>query len=338
MTHRASASAADSTECTENRYLRILGDPWYRALVELQDLISYETAMFWRERDVKCLHLPITTNSISSPMGVGSDSLPVAVNLFGIPTYLADSMQFMLEYGCRLAGEGVYYLMPSFRGEDADTTHLNQFMHSEAEVPGTLDGVITLADAYVRRLALAALNMPGDSIAKQAGSVNHIEVFLGRPSARVTFDEAVNLLDAEPTYFKMGDGWRTITRAGEQALLSRLESAVWLTNFDRLAVPFYQSADEATGKALNADLLLGPGELIGAGERHATGAEASKALIHHGVDQEDYSWYVRMKDAYPMRTSGFGMGVERFLMWLLRHNDIRDMQILERFNGRRTAP
>lgn len=47
------------------------------------------------------MHLPITTGSISSPMGLGSDSIPVKIQLGGRDTYLADSMQFALEYGCR---------------------------------------------------------------------------------------------------------------------------------------------------------------------------------------------------------------------------------------------
>lgn len=55
------------------------------------------------------MHLPVTTGSISSPMGRGSDSLPVKVKLEGVETYLADSMQFLLEYGCRLTNKGVYY-------------------------------------------------------------------------------------------------------------------------------------------------------------------------------------------------------------------------------------
>ena len=40
-----------------------------------------------------------------------------------------------------------------------------------------------------------------------------------------------------------------------------------------------------------------------------------------------------MKKQFPMQTSGFGMGGERFLMWVLKGKDIRSMQICLRFNG-----
>ncbi len=322
----------------DDRYLRILADDRYRTLVGLQDLVSYETAVFWRDRRVRCLHLPITTNSISSPMGLGSDSSPVRIDLFGVPTYLADSMQFMLEYGCRLSADGAYYVMPSFRGEQPDATHLSQFFHSEAEVPGGLDDVMALADRYVRRLAEAALDEMGPQIAAAVGGTDHVEAFLGKPSERLTFDQAVDELGSDPRYFTVTRDWRTITRAGEQELIARLGPAVWLTHFDHLSVPFYQATDASGGKALNGDFLLGPGEVIGCGERHVTAAKTIAALRHHAVPVEDYDWYVRMKAERPMLTSGFGMGVERFLMWLLRHDDIRDLQLLERANGQLTTP
>jgi len=320
------------------RYLTVLEEPFYRSLVDLQDLISYETARFCRSRNVRSVHLPVTTGSISSPMGLGSDSLPVQVDLFGVPVYLADSMQFMLEYGCRLTSAGCYYLMPSFRGEDADATHLSQFFHSEAEIPGSLEDVIGVADDYIRHLASAVVSELADTVRREAGGTEHIEKFLASPTTRMTFDEAVDLLGADPECFEFGDQWRTITRAGERRLIERFGPAVWLSGFDHLSVPFYQATDASGEKALNADLLLGPGEVMGCGERHTGGAQVRAALARHQVAAEDYAWYVGMKEHHALRTSGFGMGVERFLMWVLDHPDIRDLQLVERFNGVVTAP
>ena len=103
----------------ENYYLKVLNNNWYKLLIKLENLISVETMKFYQKKGIITLHLPVTTGSISSPMGRGSDSLPVKINLEGVNTYLADSMQFLLEYGCRLSDTGVYYIMPSFRGEKA---------------------------------------------------------------------------------------------------------------------------------------------------------------------------------------------------------------------------
>ncbi|WNV85795.1 amino acid--tRNA ligase-related protein [Umezawaea sp. Da 62-37] len=322
------------------RYLAVLDDPWYRCLVAVQDLVSYETAVFWRARGVRCVHLPITTNSVSSPMGLGSDSLPVRVDLFGVPTYLADSMQFMLEYGCRLAPGGCYYLMPSFRGEAADETHLNQFFHSEVEIQGGLDDVMAAADEYVRHLASTCLAQLGDELARVAGGIAHVERYLATPTARITVDEAVAVLTGQEGCVVVNgdDLWPTVTRRGEQRLVELLGPSVWLTHFDHRAVPFYQAHDHTGTRALNADLLLGPGEVVGCGERHVTGDQVRDSLRAHAVAEGDYGWYVDLKSAYPLRTSGFGLGVERLVMWLMACPDIRRTQLVERYNGVLTTP
>jgi asparaginyl-tRNA synthetase len=323
------------------RFLRIIDDPWFALLVTLQDRVTVATVNHWSARGLRTMHLPITAQSVSSPMGRGSDSLPVEVDLFGVRTYLVDSMQFMLEYGCRLWAEGAYYVMPSFRGEPADASHLCQFFHSEVEIPGGLDDVIAAAEGYVRHLCADLLSAAGSRLGDQVGETGHIEAVAARPAfERLSFTEAVAQLRDDPRFVTAHpDGWRTLTRSGERRLLEKVGAPVWVTHFDHLAVPFYQAyADDQRRFATNADLLLGMGEVIGAGERHPDGDSVRAALAHHEVSAEPYHWYVEMKSRHPRRTAGFGMGVERFLAWVLRHDDIRDLQVLPRFNGVATVP
>ena len=109
---------------------------------------------------------------------------------------------------------------------------------------------------------------------------------------------------------------------------------VWITNYDILTVPFYQKFDShIKGTAKNADLLMGIGETVGCGERHSTYKELLESLKIHEVNKGEYDWYINMKKLKPLNTSGFGMGIERFLMWVLKASDIRNMQICLRFNG-----
>jgi asparaginyl-tRNA synthetase len=321
------------------RFLRVLDDDFYRMLVEIQHHFSLATMVHWDEAQVRTVHLPVTTTSISSPMGIGSDSEPVLVNLCGVDTYLADSMQFALEYACRLSPNGAFYLMPSFRGENADATHLCQFFHSEAELPGDLDSVMMAAERYLRAVTRHLLERCGAGIAAVAGSTSHLTGLLTLDRfERITFDEAARLLAGTAGAVRHGDGWRSVTRIGERELMRMVGGPVWLTHWDHLGVPFYQALDEDGVHARNADLLLGLGETIGCGERHRSGEQVRAALRAHRVGHSDYEWYVRMKDAYPLRTAGFGMGVERYLAWLLQLTDVRDLQLMPRFNGHPSAP
>ncbi len=114
--------------------------------------------------------------------------------------------------------------------------------------------------------------------------------------------------------------------------MQEVGEVVWVTHFDRLAVPFYQAFGPEPGTAANADLLFGPGEVVGSGERHVEAAVLRSALSDHGIAENDYAWYVEMKHEMPMRTAGFGMGMERFLMWVLQHDDIRDLPLVSRLD------
>lgn len=322
-------------------YLNVLVNPWYKLLVKLENLVSMETMKFYEEKGIITMHLPVTTGSISSPMGRGSDSLPVKVNLEGIDTYLADSMQFLLEYGCRLNEKGVYYVMPSFRGEKADERHLCQFYHSEAEIPGNLEDVMNLVEEYVKYLSKKILENFKEELEKAIGDISHIEKIANYNGnfPRITFNQDEQALkekfgDNLNDYIEYNDGWRNITRKAEQELIKIYDSIVWITNYDILAVPFYQQFDnDLDGTTKNADLLFGIGETVGCGERHQNDMDLLKSMKLHEVDKEEYEWYIKLKEKYPLQTAGFGMGIERYLMWVLKASDIRNMQICLRFNG-----
>ncbi|MGW4059792.1 asparagine synthetase A [Amycolatopsis sp. NPDC004747] len=310
-----------------------LGSSWFRTITRLNAEIVRATADFYRERDVSPVLMPVTVNSVSSPMGLGSDSLPVRVELFGTPTYLADSMQFQLEFMLRMDLPGAYYIMPTFRGEDPDSSHLNQFFHSEAEITGGLDDVMRLVEGYVTALCRRFAESPvAAEIERIAGGLDHVLDIAGRPRfPEVTFAQACTLVDPECVVDR-GSGVRVITRQGEQQLIDRFGGVVWLTRMPENSVPFYQGS-AGDGTALCADLLLGLGEVAGCGERHATRPATERALTGHGVDPAEYDWYLKMKELAPLRTAGFGLGLERFLAWVLRHHDIRDLHLMPRLKG-----
>ncbi|MFF3787731.1 amino acid--tRNA ligase-related protein [Streptomyces sp. NPDC001933] len=216
------ATAAPPLWSDPGRYLDLMDSPWGRTLVTVQDALSYATARFWAARGVPTLHLPVTTGAISSPMGLGSDSQPVKARMFGRDVYLADSMQFALEYGCRLAGSGCYYLMPSFRGEDPDPSHLCQFFHSEAELPGGLDTTMSIMEEYIRYLARHLLAACPDTIRAQAGTLDHLEEIAAGdgPFERITFADAARMLHHDPELAgrsAQGYGTAHLMTTGERA-------------------------------------------------------------------------------------------------------------------------
>lgn len=329
-----------------------INSKWYRNLFQIQNTLFHSTVeYFYNSCHYSYALTPLTTDTISSPMGLGSDSEPVSVTLLGHNVYLADSMQFVLEYFLRFQDNlpGTYYISPSFRGEDPDSTHLNQFYHVECELMGNMDDAISIAEGYLAHLTKAMLRKHSDIIINTAGSLTHATSMLSKlkgktPIPRVSVDDAIPMMTSPDCLEWVQDGQpqfgRKLTRKGEQLLIEKYGGAVWLTEMDHLAVPFYQAYVQGSGrcKAKAADLLIGLGETVGLGERHSTPEMVQDALRHHAVPEESYKWYINMRQVKPLLTSGWGMGTERYLCWLLQHDDIRDMHIIPRMKGMKYMP
>lgn len=217
---------------------------------------------------------------------------------------------------------------------------MSQFYHSEVEIPGRLEDIISLAEAYIKSITGHLYNKCSDLILQVAGTLEHIEQLLKMDSfPSLEYDSAITELTGIEGALKSVDGRLSITPKGEKHLIQTYGGVVWLRHMDQYLVPFYQAVNsDDPNKANCADLLFGIGEVVGAGERHCMGSDVRKALKRHFVSEKEYDWYITMKERYPLQTSGFGMGVERYLLWLLRHNDIRDCQLLLRQNGIFSVP
>lgn len=337
-------------EKPQSHSISAIKSQWYRNLFQIQNTLFHSTVNYFSS---KCKYsyalTPITTDTISSPMGLGSDSEPVFVSMLGQDVYLADSMQFVLEYFLRFQDglPGAYYVSPSFRGEDPDATHLNQFYHVECELLGDMDAAISIAEGYVVYLTRAMLKNHSNIILSTAGTLAHVQELMKmmeKPLPRVTLEQAIPMMPSSDCTEWVQEGQpqlgRKLTRKGEAVLIKSYGGAVWLTEMDHLSVPFYQAYVEGSSgtKAKAADLLLGLGETIGLGERHPTPEVVQEALRHHAVPEESYKWYINMRKVIPLSTSGWGMGTERYLCWLLQHNDVRDMQIIPRMKAKKYMP
>lgn len=333
----------DSPESWRNpdQHLQVvLSSPWYKQLSDLLSQVSYGTHSFFQSQGARAAFFPVTTGAVSSPIGRGSDSVPVKIVLGNREQFLADSMQFFLEVAVRIHRCPVYYIMPSFRGEPVDARHLNQFFHVEAEVPGGIVTVMSMVESYIRSLASHLLDKCADSICQLAGTTAHVSALLDRESEfpRIRFEDAVRSLEPYSGSVMRRDGVVNITAAGERELIRQFGEFIWITHFPRLVTPFYQARDGGSCNSLNADLLAGMGEIVGAGERAFTANDLRESLHEHEVSHEDYSWYIQMKETTVLQTSGFGMGIERFLLWLTATEDIRNLTILLRDNEHEYIP
>ena len=325
----------------QQHFATVLTHDWYKLIFKLSSRFLCATHSFFQKEGIEPALMPITVGSVSSPMGKGSDSVPVSINLFGQKVYLADSMQFQLEYLLRIAEKGVYYVMPTFRGEDSSERHLNQFFHSEVEIRGGFNDILKLAERYIISITKDILESLGDTLKSYGFATDHlyeaIKLTNGFPT--ISYTDAIKFLGSNPMYFtKIDNDIECINAKGEQALLRELGGICWLTHHPSDLVPFYQARLDNDKYAVCADLLCGIGEILGLGERHTSAEGVKKFIANNEVDPESYRWYINMKETYPLKTSGFGLGMERYLLWLLHHDDIRDIPLIQRLKKTINTP
>lgn len=312
----------------------LIDDPYYEKLLLLRNFIAVKIDHYFQSLQAPRVDLYMVTGSVSSPMGKGSDSEPWPVTMGTIDTHLVDSAQFGMEPLVQKNLDMVYCYLPSFRGETPDNTHLNQFYHCEAELKGSLQQCMKVAEGLFDEIFTLFKDSSLTNII-DADRYALLQQVINKPIEQVDFTEAVKTLGPDETLIENTPHGRIITRKGEIELSKRLfnhQSLFWLTGYDRDTVPFYQKPDpEDENRVINADLLLPPvgdsgfaGEVLGSGQRQDSIDEINESIKRQAVEgSENYDWYIKLRTRpdYHM-TSGFGLGVERFVSWLMGTDDI----------------
>jgi asparaginyl-tRNA synthetase len=330
----------------------VVKDKYFAALAIVRHYVKLTSDAYWSDVGAFNIDLFMLTPSASSPMGPGSDSEVIHIQFGKYNTNLTDSSQFGFE-PLMFHLDKAYCYLPSMRGEDPDARHLNQFFHCEAEIVGTLDELLPSVEGYVQTLARTfvalapIIELMSIDFSKTEQALQNI--INAKSFNKKTFNEVYLWLQENPSFYSASGFGRDITNSGEVSLVREMGNGLpmWLCNYDRDIVPFYQKPDPGnTNSVINADLLFAPiveggfgGEIIGSGQRQDNSKEISESLKRQSVDREPYEWYINLrKQPNYQTTSGFGMGIERFIAWALGYSDIKDVIHYPRLKNIKTLP
>ena len=238
--------------------------------------------------------------------------------------YLTQSWQLYAEALIYTLGK-IYTIAPSFRAEKSRTRrHLAEYWHLEVEEPWTdLWGIMRVGDELVTHIChRVAEEMPRElkSLGRDPKEILRLEP----PYPRITYDEALEILRKDGIELEWGDdfGWRE-----EEPLTRHFDTPFWVTHFPIGVKAFYHKPDPKRREVtLSADMLApeGYGEIIGGGQRIDDYDELLTRIVEEGLNPEDYSWYLDLRKWGSVPHSGFGLGVERLIMWICRLDHIRD--------------
>jgi len=339
-----------------NHYLDLTKNKYFVALLYLRSHIKLISDYYFGILiEARNIDLFMLTPSVSSPVGPGSDSQAIPIKLGEISSYLVDSSQFGFEPLLLNDFDKVYCYMPSMRGEDCDKRHLNQFFHCEMEMRGELGEVKRITEGYIKIMCEVLLCIP-DII--RLISTNYLKtrevlerVVQTKKFKEISFDAAVKVLEdhGKASLINYADHGRDISADGEMELFKCLGSDMpfWINDFDRDRVPFYQRpSKDNKDKTINADFLFPPlqegsfgGEVAGSGQRQDDASEMYQSLKRQGINAEPYEWYINLRRQKNYNiSSGFGLGIERFISWALGFDDIKKAIIYPRLKNKITYP
>lgn len=246
------------------------------------------------------------------------------VKYFGKRAYLTQSWQLYAEAAISSIGK-IWTLAPSFRAEKSRTRrHITEYWHMEAEEPWCdLEGTMKTQERLVTHICHSlAKEMPKELRMFKRDPKELLRI--KPPFKRITYDEAIKILKKDGVDVKWGED---LTWVHEKRLTMKFDEPFFVTHYPRGAKAFYHKPDPKRPEVtLSADLLApeGYGEIIGAGQRIHDLDELMKRIKEEKLDPKDYEWYVDLRRFGTVPHSGFGMGIERLVMWLLKLDHIRD--------------
>ncbi|RNF01783.1 putative asparaginyl-tRNA synthetase [Trypanosoma conorhini] len=274
------------------------------------------------------------------------------VMYYGKNAYLTQSSQLYLET-CTAALGDVYCILPSYRAEKSKTRrHLSEYSHLEVEysicdfeifLSRLEDMIVEAFNRTIERVGhLVAFMNPGELLSPDANPRDPKSWRFApkKPFRRLRYSEAIKLCNDNGIFnpetnapFQFGED---ITDQPERAMVALLGEMVFMTHFPAVMKSFYMARDPEDPTLTESVDVLAPGigEIVGGSMRMWNHEELIEAYKREKLDASAYYWYTDQRKYGSTPHGGFGLGLERFLVWLLNLDSVREACLYPRYMGR----
>lgn len=246
------------------------------------------------------------------------------------PAYLAQTGQLYVESGMMSFGR-VYCFGPTFRAEKSKTRrHLTEFWMIEPEVAFAdhYDNMM-LQEQFVSSIVQRCLERCSKELQILERDTTILEKCVG-PFPRISYDDALKLIEENQGQVEGATPlpWGEDFGAPHETLItSKFDKPVFVEKYPSAVKAFYMQPDpERPEVAMCADLLApeGYGEIIGGSQRIHDPELLEQRIREHGLNIDDYKWYLDLRRYGSVPHSGFGMGIERCTAWISGTRHIRE--------------
>lgn len=273
-------------------------------------------------------------------------------DFFGKKTNLTVSGQLEAETAAMGLGK-VYTFGPTFRAENSNTSrHLAEFWMIEPEVAfNDLDDNMDLAEDFLKSVIkylfqhcqddLQFLDERYTQIQKEKpkneraelGLIERLEYVLKNKFVRLSYTEAIEILkNSKPNKKKkfnyLIEGWGADLQSEHERYLveKHFNSPVILFDYPANIKAFYMrlNDDKKTVRAMDV-LFPGIGEIIGGSQREERLDVLKQKMAEFSIDEKELWWYLDTRRFGSVPHSGFGLGLERLILFVTGMSNIRDV-------------
>jgi len=265
----------------------------------------------------------------------------------GTPAYLSQSGQLYNEADIMAFGR-VYCFGPTFRAEKSKTRrHIQEFWMVEPEAAFVdMWQNMEIQEQFVSYIVQTTLQARSNELALLGRDLSRLEK-IEPPFPRIHYDEAVKLInqgaeagETVPPNDELVPAiiWGDDFGAPQETYIAeQFDRPVFVHHYPTEAKAFYMAQEPDRPETCRSSDLLAPegyGEIIGGGERSSDLAFLEAQIERHNLPREAYEWYLDLRRYGAVPHSGFGLGLERTVMWLCGLNHIRETIPFPRLLGR----
>lgn len=321
----------------------------FQAVFRLRSVLAFAIHEFFQSRGFVYVHTPLITGTDAEGAGdmfrvttLDMDNVPrteegavdYSKDFFGKETFLTVSGQLAVEPFALTFGK-VYTFGPTFRSENSNTVrHASEFWMIEPEMSFCdLECNMQIVEDMMKYLISAVLERAPQEMQFFNDRIDNtlierLQAVVSSPFARVTYTEAIEILQASGRTFEYAPEWGADIQTEHEKYLAgeHFKSPVFVTDYPKAIKSFYMKQNP-DGKTVRAMDLLVPtvGEIVGGSEREENYELLNAAIDERGMNRENYEWYLDLRRYGTAVHSGFGLGFERMLQYITSVANIRDV-------------